>query len=64
MDTQLNMMCCWEGPHWEPTPYNAFFFELKKWYDLCVKFGSKKNVPKNGNLALQEFIKAEMDNFE
>ena len=21
MDTWLSMMCCWEGPHWEPTRF-------------------------------------------
>ena len=25
MYTQLNMMCCSEGPHWKPTPYNAIY---------------------------------------
>ena len=70
MDTQLSMMCCWEGPHQEPTPYNAiyiFFFELKKWYKLQTIYVLNlevESMPKNGNLDLQDFIKTEIENFE
>ena len=53
--TWFNTVCCWEGPHWEPTPYMVFFFFFKK-YKLSAEFGSKKYA-KMGEFGLRNFNK-------
>ena len=68
MYTRFNTVCCWEGPHWEPTPYNAiffiiflFFYFFKK-YELSVEFGSKKYA-KTWEFGLRKFNKSRNGQF-
>ena len=60
--TRFNIVCCWEGPHWEPTPYILFFFFFFKKYELSVEFGSEKYA-KTWEFGLRKFNKSRNGQF-